>query len=393
MKLQFFRATENSLLALTTVLMLSASVSAKDAAAPKPMPSDSRPTDAATPADKSVAAADQNLAEAEDSGTLERSHPEMKRVIEKLIVLGAKPVHTLTVEEARAQPTPADAVAALMRDENIKPPSDAVNSVADISIPAADGAYVSARIYTPEGEGPFPVIVYFHGGGWVIANPRVYDAGPRALVGQADAIVVSASYRQGPESKFPAAHDDAVAVYQYVLEHAAVWNGDAERIAVAGESAGGNMALNVAIAARDQGLKKPDAVIAIYPVAGADLNTPSYIENQNAIPLGKADIEWFVDKYGNSPADTKDPRFDLVNADLNDLPPTTIIGAEIDPLASEGKTLADKLTAAGVEVKYQLWEGVTHEFFGMAAVVPEAKEAQDFAGQSLRHAFGSEVSP
>jgi acetyl esterase/lipase len=125
-------------------------------------------------------------------------------------------------------------------------------------------------------------------------------------------------------------------------------------------------------------------------VAGADLNTPSYIENQNAIPLGKADIEWFVDQYLNSTDEAKDARVDLVNAELADLPPTTIIGAEIDPLASEGKTLADKLEAAGVEVTYQLWEGVTHEFFGMAAVVSEAKEAQNLAGESLREAFGSE---
>jgi acetyl esterase/lipase len=313
----------------------------------------------------------------------------MRSVIEKLVELGAKPLHTLTVEEARKQPTPADAVAEVIKAQGGTPAPEAVSSVKDVSIPGADGA-VSARIYTPAGEGPFPVIVYFHGGGWVIANPRVYDASPRALANQAGAIVVSASYRQGPEFKFPAAHDDAIAVYKYVLENAAEFGGDAERIAVVGESAGGNLAVNVAIAARDEGLATPDAVIAVYPVAGADLNTPSYIENQNAIPLGKADIEWFVDQYLNSTDEAKDARVDLVNAELADLPPTTIIGAEIDPLASEGKTLADKLEAAGVEVTYQLWEGVTHEFFGMAAVVSEAKEAQNLAGESLREAFGSE---
>ena len=336
---------------------------------------------------------DEAVATSKDSGTVDRANPEMAAVITKLMELGAKPVNTLSVEEARSQPTPADAAMAVAEEKTGKPPEpEAVARTEDVKVSGAAGE-LDARVYWPEGteEGgeALPVIVYFHGGGWVIADLDVYDASPRALANQAKAVVVSVHYRQGPEDKFPAAHDDAIAAYSYVVENAGQWNGDVERIAVAGESAGGNLALNVAIAARDQQLTTPDAILAVYPVAGDDLETPSYIANQNAVPLGKADIKWFVGHYLNDMTETADPRIDLVgSADLADLPPVTIVSAEIDPLQSEGMMLADKLEGAGVEVAYQNWNGVTHEFFGMAAVVPEAKEAQDFAGAQLRTALG-----
>ena len=336
---------------------------------------------------------DQAVATSKDSGTVDRATPEMAAVITKLMELGAKPVNTLSVEQARSQPTPADAANAVAEEKTGKAPEpEAVARTEDVTIPGAAGD-LEARVYWPEGaeEGgePLPVIVYFYGGGWVIADLDVYDASPRALANQAKAVVVSVHYRQGPEDKFPAAHDDAIAAYKYVVENAQQWNGDADRIAVAGESAGGNLAINVAIAARDQQLSAPDAVLAVYPVAGDDLETTSYVANQNAVPLGKADIEWFVGSYLNDMTETADPRIDIVGAaDLADLPPVTIIAAEIDPLTSEGMQLRDKLEAAGVDVAYQNWNGVTHEFFGMAAVVPEAKEAQDFAGAELRAAFG-----
>jgi len=327
-----------------------------------------------------------------DSGTLDRADPEMAQVIEKLMALGAKPVHTLDVPTARTQPTPADAVKAVyLKTTGNQPFPEPVGKTEDIRIDGAAGE-LDARVYWPEGMADgedLPVIVYFHGGGWVIANLNVYDASARALSNQANALVVSVHYRQGPEDKFPAAHDDAVAAYSYIVENAQQWGGDAERLAIAGESAGGNLAINVAIAARDQELTEPDAVLAVYPLAGSDLNTPSYIANQNAVPLGKADIEWFVGHYLNSMDEAKDPRIDIVGgADLADLPPVTIIAAEIDPLNSEGMTLHDKLEEAGNDVTYQNWNGVTHEFFGMAAVVPDAKEAQDLAGTKLTEAFG-----
>src|SRR5215217_3549146 len=153
-----------------------------------------------------------------DSGTLDRADPEMAQVIEKLMALGAKPVHTLDVPTARTQPTPADAVKAVyLKTTGNQPFPEPVGKTEDIRIDGAAGE-LDARVYWPEGMADgedLPVIVYFHGGGWVIANLNVYDASARALSNQANALVVSVHYRQGPEDKFPAAHDDAVAAYSY----------------------------------------------------------------------------------------------------------------------------------------------------------------------------------
>jgi acetyl esterase/lipase len=136
--------------------------------------------------------------------------------------------------------------------------------------------------------------------------------------------------------------------------------------------------------ARDKKVALPKHQLLVYPIAGSDTNTPSYLKNKDSKPLNKAGMEWFFKHYLRTPADSKDPRINLVAANLKGLPPTTIIAADIDPLLSEGKTLADRLQAAGVPVKYQLYEGVTHEFFGMAGVVPQAKEAQALATSQLK---------
>ena len=216
------------------------------------------------------------------------------------------------------------------------------------------GGKVDARIYRPEGpkDKALPVVLCFRGGGFVIADLDTYDASARALEKMTNAIVVSADYRRAPENKFPAAHEDALAAYKWVLANAADWGGDPKRIALAGESAGGNLAINTDIAARDQNLQAPVYQLFVYPVAGVDTNTPSYKKNANAKPLNKAKMEWFFFHAGKSPEDKKDPRLDIVGkAKLAGLPPTTVITAEIDPLRSEGQTLAAKLKENGVAVK------------------------------------------
>ena len=139
--------------------------------------------------------------------------------------------------------------------------------------------------------------------------------------------------------------------------------------------------------ARDKKVAMPKYQVLVYPIAGYDMNTPSYQANTETAPLNKGGMAWFFKKYLRTPADGKDPRINLVAANLKGLPATTIIGAEYDPLASEGKTLADKLTAAGVKVNYKLYGGTTHEFFGMAAVVPQAKEAQSVVMSDLKGAL------
>jgi len=311
--------------------------------------------------------------------------PEMQAVMEKLGSYKDRPIPDLTPQEARKNHTPTDAVMDLMKENNIAVPTSTIDTSGQ-QIPVK-GASIHARIYTPSGEGPFPVIVYYHGGGFVIADLDVYNASAMALAEQTNSVVVSVAYRLAPENKFPIAHTDSFAAYEWVVNNTALIKGDPEKIAVVGESAGGNLALNMAIMARDKGIKQPVHVVCVYPIAQSDVNTPSYTKFAAAKPLSKPMMEWFTKHYLNNAAEAKDPRISLVTANLKGLPPTTIITAEIDPLQSEGMMLADKLKTAGVMVTTQNYDGVTHEFFGMAPVVPQAKEAQAFASDQLKKAF------
>lgn len=326
-----------------------------------------------------------------DSGTMDRADRDMKKVLEELQSLGGKPIETLTPAEARKQPTPTDAVTNLLKKDGKNPEELKAKmgvTTKDVTYPAGKGEQ-KARIYTPEGEHkePLPVIVYYHGGGFVIADIDVYDSAPRSLAKDVNAIVVSVEYRHAPEAKFPAQHDDAFAAYEWVLKNASSWGGDPTNIAVAGESAGGNLAANTAIKARDAGIQKPVHMVLVYPVASNNLNSESYQENVNAKPLNKAMMEWFVKETIAKDADKENPMINLVAADLSNLPSATIITAEIDPLLSDGKLLADKLKEAGSEVDYKEYEGVTHEFFGMGAVVGDAKDAIGKAASNLKSAF------
>ena len=225
-----------------------------------------------------------------------------------------------------------------------------------------------AWVYKPaaaKGTGPLPVIVYYHGGGWVIADLKTYDATPRFLSKQLNAIVVSVEYRHAPEAKFPAQHDDANMAYAWVLKNAAAWGGDPMHVALAGESAGGNLAVATAIHARDMGIAMPVAILSVYPIANSDPMTPAKVKYANARPLNGAMLKWFNYYVFKDMSETKDPRIDLVHADLHGLPPVTIVNAELDPLQSDGVTLATALRSAGVSVEQRTFPDVTHEFFGM----------------------------
>jgi len=312
---------------------------------------------------------------------------QMQAVLDQLTKLGGKPIETLSPEEARKQPSPADAVRALLESQGKPTTPEAVAKVVERTFPGPGGA-VPIRVYIPAGQGPFPVVLYIHGGGWVIADLDTYDASPRAIANAAKAIVVSTHYRQAPEHKFPAAHEDTLAAYEWVLANAAKFGGDPKRIALVGESAGGNMAANIAIAARDKKLQAPLHQVLVYPVANNDMNAPSYVENANAKPLNKAMMEWFVKHTFASPDQTADPRIALAKrTDLAGVAPATIVLAQIDPLRSDGEALAAALRAAGVPVTVQRYDGVTHEFFGMGAAVDKAKAAQQMVGEQLRKSF------
>ncbi len=313
--------------------------------------------------------------------------PEMLAVIEQLDKLNPTPLTEKSVEAARNSPTPKDAVQALMTKYNITPvPPKVTMTERMIKGPATDSLQV--RIYTPQtNKTSYPVIVYYHGGGWVIANPEVYEASTQGLSEKAEAIVVSVNYRKAPENKFPAAHEDAYAAYQWARMNSHTIKGDTTKVAVAGESAGGNLAASVCLMARSQGFPMPVHQLLVYPIANYNFESPSYQQYANAKPLSKPLMQWFFMHYLNSPAEGNNPLISLLNAEATGLPSATVLTAEIDPLLSEGKAYADKLSAAGVDVSYRNYEGVTHEFFGMAAVLPDAMDAQEFASGKLKETF------
>ena len=197
-----------------------------------------------------------------------KADPDMAKVLTVLNRLGPKPIETLTPAEARKQYTVADAVKKVIKDERLD--FDPHKGLKISNSHFADMGKLSLRYYTPENtnkDSNIPVVVYFRGDGWVIADLNTYDATPSALARKANAIVVSVDYPMAPEHKFPAAHDEAIEAYKYIVKHAKRWGGNADRIGLVGESAGGNLALATAIAARDQKITVPVAIISIYPVA------------------------------------------------------------------------------------------------------------------------------
>ena len=314
--------------------------------------------------------------------------PEMQTVIEALDSLSKGiALTTLTPQQARLAPTPTDAVLAVMKNNNIPIPAAMVDTMG-YKVPVTGGT-IHVRTYRPKNAtGALPGIVYYHGGGWVIATINTYDASTRALAEQTGATVVSVEYRKAPEFKFPTAHNDAYAAYLWVRQNATMLNINPAKIAVAGESAGGNLASAVCMMARDNGVALPVHQLLVYPIANNDTNTPSYNQYANAKPLSKPLMQWFFNHYLQTPAEGDNPLISLVDmANVTGLPAATVINAEIDPLLSEGQLYAAKLKAAGIPVTSKVYEGVTHEFFGMATVVPQAREAQKLAADELKKAF------
>ncbi|MGI4831901.1 MAG: alpha/beta hydrolase [Janthinobacterium lividum] len=320
---------------------------------------------------------------------------QMWAVIEQFISFNDPALPTLSARQARMTHSVTDAVNTLLAKNNRS--ASAPNLViSQMVLPKAyttgsapDG--VQVRVYKPAAAtGTPPAIVYLHGGGWVIGSLDVYEPSAKALADRTGAVVFSVDYRLASETenKFPAAHEDAYAAYKYVHDNAATLGVNPAKIAIAGESAGGNMAAAVCILARERGLALPVHELLVYPVADNNLNTASYMQYANAVPLNKPNIQYFTGLYFNSMADGDNRLISLVDvADLKGLPTTTIIAAEIDPLQTEGMSLRDKLTAAGVSTDYTLYPGTTHEFFGTYDVVPLANDAQNHAADRLKAAF------
>ena len=322
--------------------------------------------------------------------------PQMQAVLDAQKQLGIKPLPTLSVEEARKQPTVGDGEKELLSNQHKSITPEEVGSIDNVTYPTRDKSEVAARVYMPAGvssDQAMPVIVYYHGGGWVIGNLDAYDATPRILANGAKAVVVSCDYRNGPEFKFPAAHNDAEDCFNWVTQNMKKLHGDPARLALAGESAGGNMAAEVALYARDHETIKPVHQLLIYPVAGGGFDQPSYkTYTADNIPLNTATVQWMLQTYTTTPADAENPRLSIVSQpDLKGVAPATMITAEIDPLNSEGRAYAKKLQKAGVMVDYKDFKGVTHEFFPLGRTVQTAKDAENMANADLLKAFGHQA--
>ena len=318
---------------------------------------------------------------------------QMQEVLDALATFEAPPIEEVTPHIARNLPSFANALRAVVAERGL-PAEEPVGGIDHLLIPGPEGE-ILARIYRPAGvEGDaLPVLVYFHGGGFVIANLDTYDASCRALTNAAGCIVASIAYRQAPENPFPAPVDDAYAATQFMMTNAGDIGGDPARVAVAGESVGGNLAAVVSLRARDEGAPLPVHQLLVYPVTtfAPEGDAAVTIEQfADAKPLNAPMLEWFGSHYLPDPALASDPMVSPLNAtELGGVPPATVILAEIDPLQSQGAVYAQALIDAGVDTTMTLYQGVTHEFFGMGAVVDKADEAVAEAATRLKAAFGS----
>lgn len=307
--------------------------------------------------------------------------PQVEALLNKWAAMGMQPRHTLPVAEVRTQ---AITSAATLAGEK-----EPVKQVEDREIPGPEGN-IPIRIYTPEGDGPFPIVVYFHGGGWVLSSIETHDSICRTLTNVATCIVVSVNYRLAPEHKFPAAVEDGYAATSWVAENAASINGDSTRIAVGGDSAGSNIAAVVALMARDKDGPHLVYQLLVYPIMDYLPDTPSYEENAEGYYLTKADMLWFWNHYLSSETQGKHPYASpLQAASLKSLPPAFVITAEFDPLRDEGEMYAARLREAGVPVIVKHYNGMIHGFFNMAGVLDQGKKARIDAGLALRAAFGN----
>src|ERR1700674_3313119 len=284
---------------------------------------------------------------------------------------GVPATHTLPVDVARAQ---YEARIALMAS-----PAD-IAGVREQTIDGPGGP-LRIRIYTPHGTAPFPLLVFFHGSGFVVCSLDTHDGMCRNLCAGTGCVVVSVDYRLAPEAKFPAAPDDCLAATRWAVANAAALGDDPRRMFVAGDSAGGNLAAVTALRIRDEGGPRLLGQLLIYPVTDYyEPGTPSMIENAEGYGLTRAGMIWFWDHYLAHPSHGDHPHASPFRAtDLSGLPPALVVTAEYDPLRDEGEYYAGRLRQAGVPTELKRWDGMNHGFFFWPGVVDRASDAMDEA--------------
>jgi acetyl esterase len=303
--------------------------------------------------------------------------PKVKAALEALPQ--AKPIEELTPAEARAFFEKITA-----QDPKL---NEAVAKVENRTIPGPGGK-ITVRIYTPEGKGPFPMLLYLHGGGWVLGTLDIYDDLCRSLCHRAGAVVVSVNYRLAPEHPFPAPLEDCTAALSWCADHGADVGGDSKRLAVAGDSAGGNLSACVALHARDKGGPKIALQVLIYPVTNYGFDTMSYHQCAEGYLLTREAMVYFWKHYILKAEDASSPYASPLRAkDLKGLPPALVLTAQYDVLRDDGEAYAVRLQRAGVPVHCTRYLGLIHGFIRYGAVFDQTKHALDEIAEALRKAY------
>jgi len=306
-----------------------------------------------------------------------RLDPQIAELLAKAAAIDPRGIEELSVAEARIRGGSV-AVASV--------PFEEVAEVRDITIAA--GAPIGARLYRPR-TGTLPLLVYLHGGGWVVGSVALSDSYCRALANASGCAVISVEYRLAPEHRYPAAADDAYAATEWSAAHASDLGIDRDRVAVGGSSAGGNLAAVVALAAKDRGGPRIALQLLHVPVTDHDFETASYREHATGRGLTRAGMRWFWDHYAPDETRRDEPTASPLRApELRALPPAIVVTAECDPLRDEGKAYAERLIEAGVPVTYLEYAGMVHAFMGWSAAVPAGRRAFDEVGAALRRALG-----
>ncbi len=310
-------------------------------------------------------------------------HPDAAKVVELIIASGRPPYPTIGHVAAREIFVASRAI--------LQPDPSPVGEVRDLAATGPAGE-IPLRLYRGQGTDvskPQPTLVYYHGGGWVLGDLDSHDGVCRDIANAAECTVISVDYRLAPEAKFPAAAEDAIAAAQWIHDNAADLGVDRTRLAVGGDSAGGNLSAVVALHARDNGGPKLKLQVLIYPSADMSSVYPSYEEFAEQLPLTRTTMDWFVDLYlTNREKDARDWRASPLHAEsLAGLPPAFIITAAMDPLRDEGEELARALMKAGVSVEVKRFDGQIHGFLTMGRIIKDAQTAVADIATELRKAF------
>ncbi|MGH7334690.1 MAG: alpha/beta hydrolase [Candidatus Rokuibacteriota bacterium] len=304
--------------------------------------------------------------------------PQAQKVIDAMAALNLKPVEESTPDEARESMRSRTAALGPVED---------VAAVADHRVPVSGGE-ITVRVYAPGGSGPHPALVFYHGGGWVIGDLETHDGICRSLTNAAGCVVASVDYRLAPEHRYPVAVEDSHAALGWVTTNAPRLGIDPRRVAVGGDSAGGNLATVVSLMARDRRTPLPVFQALVYPVTDLNLDTPSYRENATGYVLTREGMRWFFRHYFARDEQGREPYGSpLRAANLGGLPPALVLTAGCDPLRDEGEAYAARLRDAGVPVTHVRYPGMFHGFFRMTRILDTAKAALDEVAGALRKAF------